>query len=106
VSKVIIRDSALNDLDQISADIGKSSPGASVRFLEEAQRAFQLISDIPGIGTPRDFDVPSLQGVRMCPIPRFRRYLIFYLPGYESIEIVRVLHGSRNLLAIFAPDEG
>jgi toxin ParE1/3/4 len=105
VSKVIIRESALNDLDRISAYIGEDSPSASVRFLEEAQRAFQLISEIPGIGSPRDFDVPSLHGIRMCPIPRFRKYLIFYLPSQTSIEIVRVIHGSQDLAAIFMPDD-
>lgn len=101
--KIILRDDVLKDLDESSATIGQYSPHASVRFLEEAQKAFRLIADMPGIGTPRDYNNPALPGMRMWPIPRFRKYLIFYLTTDETIEIVRVLHGSQHIQAIFSP---
>jgi plasmid stabilization system protein ParE len=41
----------------------------------------------------------------MWPIPRFRKYLIFYLSTDETVEVVRVLHGSQNLQELFSPGE-
>jgi plasmid stabilization system protein ParE len=32
---------------------------------------------------------------------RFEEYLIFYQPFEDSIEILRVVHGSRDLRALF-----
>ncbi len=103
--KIIIRDSAFTDLDEISAEIGKNAPRASVRFLESAQQAFGLIADVPGVGTPRNYDNPAFAGMRMWSIPKFTKYLIFYLTTEETVEIVRVLHGAQNIQAIFAPKE-
>jgi plasmid stabilization system protein ParE len=32
-----------------------------------------------------------------APSGGFKNYLIFYLPAANEIEVVRVLHGARNL---------
>ena len=103
--KIILRDDAFRDLDESSATIGQDAPHASVRFLQEAQKAFGLLADMPGIGAPRDYNNPTLTGMRMWPISRFRKYLIFYLTTDETIEIVRVLHGSQNIQSLFSPSE-
>jgi len=41
-------------------------------------------------------------GLRSFPVGR---YAIFYLPIPDGVEIVRVLHGARDLDAIFHPDD-
>jgi plasmid stabilization system protein ParE len=64
-----------------------------------------MLAATPGAGTPRDYDTPALAGLRMCPVPKFSKYLIFYLTTDKTVEIVRVLHGAQNLPAIFAPPE-
>ena len=60
---------------------------------------------MPGGGALRDYGDPALAGLRMWPIPKFPKYLIFYLTTEKTVEIVRVLHGAQNLQAIFAPPE-
>jgi toxin ParE1/3/4 len=48
----------------------------------------------------------KLIGLRMWPIPGFKRYLNFYRPRRNGIEVVRVLHGAMDLpgeLRIEAP---
>lgn len=42
-----------------------------------------------------------LAGMRFHSVHGFRKYLIFYIPGSEGIEIVRVLHGARDLKTLF-----
>ena len=104
--KIIIHDDAFDDLDTSSAAIGEYSSSASVRFLKEAQKAFLLLSGLPGIGAPRDYDNRDLNGMRMWPVSGFRNYLIFYLTTEDTIEIVRILHGSQNIQSILSPIEG
>jgi len=41
-------------------------------------------------------------GVRSLP---FGRYVIFYLPLHDGIDVVRVLHSARDIEAIFEMDQ-
>lgn len=104
--KIIIRDEAFDDLDAISEIIGQDSPIASLNFLEQAQKAFEFIAEMPGVGSARpEFGDPRFAGLRMWPIPHFRVYLIFYLVTDHAVDIIRVLHGSRDIVAIFSPPQ-
>ena len=41
---------------------------------------------------------PELQGMRRFPLSDgFEKTLLFYVPRNEGIEMVRVLHGNRDL---------
>jgi plasmid stabilization system protein ParE len=41
----------------------------------------------------------------MWSVPGFRKHLIFYLPEENGVEVVQVLHGVRELGAVFDEDE-
>ena len=56
---------------------------------------------MPGMGAPRQFNHPNLEGVRMWPINGLPNYLAFYLTTESSIQVLRVLHGARNIERIF-----
>lgn len=48
---------------------------------------------------------PRLWGLRRVPITGFGNYLIFYRPIEGGIEVVRVIHGARDLPSVLAePD--
>jgi toxin ParE1/3/4 len=53
----------------------------------------------PGIGRMRD---ELAIGLRSLPIGR---YVIFYLSLADGIEIIRVLHGARDIDTIFHYDD-
>jgi len=40
-------------------------------------------------------------GLRAWPIDGFRNHLVFYRPTDEGVDIVRVLHGARDIEALF-----
>jgi len=46
----------------------------------------------------RRHDNPALAGMRWHSV---RKYLVFYIPRSDGIEVVRVLHGARDLEALF-----
>jgi len=103
--RLVIQNEALQDLDDISAYIGEDSPRAALRFRQAAKRAFRRIAGAPGIGAPRDYDNPALVGLRVALVPGFRSYGIYYLTTPETIIVLRVLHGARDLNSIFAPKD-
>ena len=76
---------------------------ASDRFLDSVKEGYRLLAVMPGIGSMRDFGDPSLAGMRSWPVPRFRKYLIFYIATEERLKILHVLHGARNIEEMFPP---
>lgn len=90
---------AFRDLDDIAAYIGLDNPQAALRFLDSLESRFQLLAASPGIGRVR----PDLgTGIRGFPV---EDHSIFYRQVSTGIEVVRVLHGSRDIEALFHDDE-
>jgi toxin ParE1/3/4 len=85
------------DLEEIATRIGIDNPSASLRFLEAAEDGFHFLAENRRAGTEFDPPVPNLPGVRFWPVTRFHNYLIIYRPLLDGVEIVRVLHGARDL---------
>jgi toxin ParE1/3/4 len=59
---------------------------------------------MPSIGrlwNPRDAE---LVGIRFYPVRHFHNWLVFYRERPDGIEVVRVIHGQRDLESIFASD--
>ena len=84
------------DLDDIWLYIAeRDSPVAADRVLTRFYEAFVSLSLSPRIGVRRSLFGPNL---RMFPV---FEYLIFYRPMDDGIEIVRILHGRRNITKDF-----
>jgi toxin ParE1/3/4 len=103
--EVIKRPQAKRDLMEHADYIAQNSMDASDRFLKATDKALRQIAEMPGIGASRDFHNPELAGLRVWPVPGFRRYLIFYRATEDQIEIIRVLHSARDIRAIFEEEE-
>ena len=99
--EIILRPKAREDIAEIGAYIGLDNPEASVAFQQMLQNFYKVLADLPEIGSVRNFDNPELEGLRMWRIPRFKNYLIFYRLTSEKVEIVRVLHGARDIPSLF-----
>ena len=55
------------------------------------------------MGAARVYRDPALKTLRMHPVRGFPQHLLFYLPPANGIELVRVLHGKRNIERLFQP---
>ncbi len=76
------------------------------RFFAQSEATFARLASMPGLGTRYAHDHPALAELRFFPVSRFRRYLVFYRTVADGIQIVRVLHGSRDLAGILAEEFG
>jgi toxin ParE1/3/4 len=96
VPQARIRPLAAKDLEKIVRYLDEQSALAGDRFLEEFFHATNLLAERPGMGSLRRTR-GRLKGLRSWPLDKFDSYLIFYLPVDVGIEVVRVLHGARNI---------
>ncbi len=85
---------AQDDLRSILDFIAQDNPSRASSFIEELDTKIGLLEEQPLLGrTPRH---PKLReyGYRVLILDA---YLVFYIVRGQTIEIHRVIHGSRNL---------
>jgi len=91
MSQYRISGAARADLDEIWFVIAQDDPLAADRFVHRLISRFPLLASTPYMGPARKELAPEL---RSFPV---RKYIIFYRPIEGGVEIVRVLHGARDL---------
>ena len=74
----------------------KPGRGIADRFLDNAEKSFNLLAGQPQIGAPLTLKDQRLAGLRKWRIDGFDNHLIFYLPRPDGVAIVRVLHGASD----------
>ncbi len=70
------------------------------RFLNAVDKTLSLIAKSPGIGAPHETNHPQLTELRSLPVSKFKRYVLYYQAFDDRIEVVRVLHGARDIRRI------
>lgn len=87
---------ARRDVREIWDYIARDNPDAADRLVRSFNETLGRISDQPGIGRTREDLSPRLHSF---PVGN---YLLFYRAASDGIELIRVLHGRRDIPAIFA----
>ncbi len=95
---VVVRPRALQDLAEIWAYIAGDSVEHADAFTALIDRKFQALARRPVMGRGRPELVTDLRSFVVG------RYVIFYVPLSNGVEIVRVLHGARDLDAILVDE--
>lgn len=86
---------AIQDLEEIYDYIALDNVEAAERLKARLQKRWRSAADNPGIGSKRDYLQPNLRSVREG------NYVILYHQIEDGIEIVRILHGARDIEAVF-----
>jgi toxin ParE1/3/4 len=85
------------DLTEIRDYIARDNPTAARRLIERLRDKARAVAESPGIGRSRESDLR----LNLFSFP-VGQYLLFYQPQRGGgIVLVRVLHGSRDLPALF-----
>ena len=102
--KALRRPRARLDLIEIALYLADHNINVSDRFLAAAEATMEKIASAPGMGRMREFPNPRVSDLRSCSIRGFENYLIFYRVVEAGIEVVRVLHGARDIDQIFSAE--
>ena len=72
-------------------------------FLAALQMALEHIGRHPGTGSPRYAHELNIPNLRFWPITRFA-YLLLYIEHDDFVDLIRVIHMSRDIPARFQID--
>jgi toxin ParE1/3/4 len=86
---------AEEDLKEIWAYVAEYNPDAAGKLIKEITGKFALLRDHPQMGREQDKLLVDLRSFAV------KNYIIFYQPFEGGIEILRILHGSRDIGRIF-----
>jgi len=86
---------AARDLNEITRFIAGDNPRAVLRLIDNIEKKCQAVAEMPGIGRPREELAPNLHSSLAG------KYVIFYRPTAEGVEIIRVIHGARDIPKLF-----
>jgi toxin ParE1/3/4 len=98
MARVKRRPLAASDILDIWDHIAEDSLGQADRWVDNLDEKLKLIATQPLIGRAR-----NELAVELRSFP-FGRYVIFYVPVEGGIEVVRVLHGARDVDAAFGEE--
>ena len=99
--RVIRRPAVNRDLIDCFVYIGEDNEESAMRFLRSAEETFRELARMPGMGTVTSFTLSGDLSLRRWRIRGFENFLIFYLPIENGIEVVRVLHGAREIARLW-----
>jgi toxin ParE1/3/4 len=92
-----VRPAAQADIDELALFIARDSLEQALRFYDALADTFKAIVHHPTRHPLYGFSDPALSEVRKRGVERFSNYLVFYRVIAETVEVVRVLHGARDL---------
>jgi len=98
--RYVIRPKADQDLDAHADYLTtEASLNVSHRFLVSAHDTFALLATHPHMVWSFKSQSQPFQSMRVFPVYGFEKMLVLYQPLKGGVEIIRVLHGSRDVLA-------
>ncbi len=98
---IVKRPQADRDIEECFVFIAEGDLDAGVRFLVAVESSMEELSRFPKLGKRRDGRIERWDSLRIWPVRGFYRYLLFYIISEDQIELVRVLHSSRDINTIF-----
>jgi len=92
---------ARQDIRDIWAYIARDSIDAAARVREEIRDVCRRLAEHPQIGHQRE-DLTTRKDVLFWPV---YSYLVVYRPGIRPLEVLRVLHGRRDVKRVLDESE-
>jgi plasmid stabilization system protein ParE len=88
------------DLIQAANHYREIGPELAERFQTAVEETVEQLAGMPGLGSPYEHQVSGMSHIRFFIVRDFPKYIIFYREFGDGILVVRIQHGSRNLIAL------
>ncbi len=96
---------AREDVAEEAQFLAASGAAVADRFLEAVDRGSERIASFPQLGRKVSPPGRFLAGVRSWPVPGFENVIIYCRPIARRIDVLRVIHGARNLSRLPCAEE-
>src|SRR5580704_11208886 len=88
------------DVDDAALFIAQDNLQAALRFYDAVEKTYRQIRDHPMRWPRFEIGHPRLATLRKTSVFGFRNYLVFYPVEANVVDVIRVLHGARDIPAI------
>jgi toxin ParE1/3/4 len=96
---ILVTEQAEADLADILEYLEERSPAAAERLATAIDQRGQLLAEFPKMGRVREELAPGLRSVAI------EQYLLFYRVTESAVEILRILHGARDIESIMKAED-
>ena len=99
--RLVIHTEASEDIDKYAWYLGERSLDAADRFQDCVLETARWLVAYPGAG--HRLSLRRNEGLRVIAVRDFPNHLVIYREHSGALELVRVVHGARDLPAVLAP---
>jgi plasmid stabilization system protein ParE len=106
--KITYRQASLDDVTRQFRYylVNQDAPEVAVRFRDSVRRSVKAISAQPAIAPRFILQNPELKTLRSWPVAGFEAVRLYFLLGNDTMRIIRILHGRRNVRTILERESG
>ena len=97
MNPVVKAPQALAEVLDSALYIAEDDPAAGAEFIDKVEETCALLSTQPEMGTHYRSANPAVRDIRFVNVQKFWKFLIFYRVHDGTVEILRVLHGARDI---------
>jgi toxin ParE1/3/4 len=97
VSRLDARPGVEDDIFELARYLLDQSEETGYRFVDSVQTTLKHLATSPGIGSPKRYATPGLSEVRSWWVAGFPNHLIYYIPLPDGIDVLAIMHGSRDV---------
>lgn len=91
----VLSEAAQSDVDALASFVFEQSPHAALKLVDAVESGFMFVAASPRAG--RSCPQWGISGLRFWKV---YSYLIIYRSDVRPVEIVRVLHGARDVAVV------
>jgi toxin ParE1/3/4 len=104
MARVLKREAAKRDLTQQWVWYAETANiEVADRFLTAVDSTLEMLASQPESGSQTFTHKTDLRGLRRFPVlDGFEKILVFYFPLQDGVDLIRVVHGSRDLERLLA----
>jgi toxin ParE1/3/4 len=94
--RILIHEDASLDLQEHCNYLAQNNRDSAFQFFDAARQTFAALARMPGMGNLYESE-EEIVNVRKWAVKEFKKYLIFYRYNDETLEILRIIHATRDL---------
>jgi toxin ParE1/3/4 len=98
--RILIHEDATLDLHEHCNYLAQNNQSSALQFFDAARQTFAALARMPGMGQQYESEEDDIINIRKWAVKGFKQYLIFYRYDDELLEILRIVHATRDLIPL------
>jgi toxin ParE1/3/4 len=98
--RILIHEDATLDLHEHCNYLSQNNQNSALQFFDAARQTFAALARMPGMGRQYESEEDDIINIRKWAVKGFKQYLIFYRYDDELLEILRIVHATRDLIPL------